>query len=184
VRRQGPEKVAFQQVKMYLMVPSGLRAWCRVAAAMLVQPVRRSRVMAVLRREAMAWGVLPVRTWEWDQRALDQHRRRAGDLGWGGHELGQRWFDEWAQQVPATRDGGLRKPRRWRRRRTPVRFSRSSAATTVTELNRPRANGRPFEVQPPRRACTRAVSSVSCSRSSPVIALYRNGSSMVFVVDA
>ena len=31
---------------------------------MLVQPAGRSRLMAVLRRAAMTWGALPVRTWE------------------------------------------------------------------------------------------------------------------------
>jgi hypothetical protein len=43
---------------------SGSRAWCRVAAARLVAPTRRSRLIPVLRRVAMTWGPAWVRTWE------------------------------------------------------------------------------------------------------------------------
>ncbi|MDR0593512.1 MAG: Jag N-terminal domain-containing protein [Bifidobacteriaceae bacterium] len=42
----------------------GLREWWRVAAAGLSQPRRRSMVMAMLVRTAMAAGPAPVRTWE------------------------------------------------------------------------------------------------------------------------
>jgi hypothetical protein len=31
---------------------------------MLLQPARRSRLIAVLRRLAMIWGPVPVRTWD------------------------------------------------------------------------------------------------------------------------
>jgi hypothetical protein len=37
----------------------GLRAWWRLAAAMLVKPARRSRPVAVLRSVAMAWAPVP-----------------------------------------------------------------------------------------------------------------------------
>lgn len=40
------------------------RAWWRLAAAMLVTSARRRTPMAALRRTAMTWGPVPVRTWE------------------------------------------------------------------------------------------------------------------------
>jgi hypothetical protein len=42
--------------------------------------------------------------------AVDQHRLGPGDLGGSGHELGEHFFDERTQQIPATRDGGLGNP--------------------------------------------------------------------------
>jgi hypothetical protein len=41
-----------------------LWAWWREAAAMLVCPARRNRVMATFRKVAMTCGPLPVRIWE------------------------------------------------------------------------------------------------------------------------
>lgn len=46
------------------MAWSGCLAWWRVAAAMLVAPVRRIRLIAVLRNVAMTRGEFPVRTWD------------------------------------------------------------------------------------------------------------------------
>ena len=43
----------------------GWRLVCRQAAAMLVEPARRCRLMARLRRLAMTAGPFPVRIWEW-----------------------------------------------------------------------------------------------------------------------
>ncbi len=62
--RQGLGKVVFQQVSRHVMAWSGWPAWCRSPAAMLVQPVRRRKLIAVFRMVAMTWGALPVRIWE------------------------------------------------------------------------------------------------------------------------
>jgi hypothetical protein len=43
---------------------SGLRAFWRSAAAMLMAPLSRKMVMARFRRLAITLGPLPVRTWE------------------------------------------------------------------------------------------------------------------------
>ncbi|MEV2226116.1 hypothetical protein AB0E01_40570 [Nocardia vinacea] len=56
-----------------------------------------------------------------------------------------------------------------------VMLRRSSVTTSDTDLNRPNTSGRPREVSAPVTWRTRAVSSVSCSPVSPVIASYRNG---------
>ncbi|MGI4896655.1 MAG: hypothetical protein ACRYF3_16235 [Janthinobacterium lividum] len=61
---QGHGKVAFQQVRSSARDAPGLRAWWRKPEAMFTQPSSRSRLIAVLRRVAMTWGPLPVRTWE------------------------------------------------------------------------------------------------------------------------
>jgi hypothetical protein len=41
-----------------------LRAWWRLAAAMLVAPASRRATMAALRSAAMTCAPVPVRTWE------------------------------------------------------------------------------------------------------------------------
>ncbi len=40
------------------------RAWCRAAAAMLRCPAAFMIAVVRLRKVAIAWGPLPVRTWE------------------------------------------------------------------------------------------------------------------------
>jgi len=64
VGSQGPGKVVFQQVSSSCVGREGSRAWCRVAAAMLVAPVRRRTLIAVERKVAMTRGPCPVRTVE------------------------------------------------------------------------------------------------------------------------
>ena len=60
-QEQGPGKVAYAVWNSF-NVRCGSRAWCRLAAAMLVRPSMRSRLMARLRNDAITRGAFPVLT--------------------------------------------------------------------------------------------------------------------------
>ena len=63
--RPGPRQSPQWRILRSLRGRIGSRAWWRSAAAMLVAPAWRRVLIARLRRVAMTWGALPVRTWEW-----------------------------------------------------------------------------------------------------------------------
>jgi hypothetical protein len=74
---------------------SGRRPSSRVAEAMLVAPARRSRLMAALRRLAIARGRLPRRTWDPNSPAIaeapapqESPKPGAADLGFDRRPLG------------------------------------------------------------------------------------------------
>jgi hypothetical protein len=113
-------------------------------------------------------------------RAVYQHGSRTNDLAWMGYELREYLGDQQAQQVPSPTHGGLADTEDRTgeglgdvlAHQTHDQRHRAEQAQCIRAANR-------GEFATAGAVCTRATNSVSCSALSPVIASYRNGSSVL-----